>query len=103
VSLYKFEGKRPLIASSAFVHPEAKIIGGVLIGESCYIGPGAVLRGDWGNIVIGAGSNVQENCVIHAAPDVTVDLGPAKSHRAWRYFTRMQTGRTCFSRHGRDY
>ncbi len=77
MSLYEFEGKRPKIAASAFVHPEAKIIGGVTIGEGCYIGPGAVLRGDWGNIVIGVGSNVQENCVIHAAPDVTADLGPA--------------------------
>jgi carbonic anhydrase/acetyltransferase-like protein (isoleucine patch superfamily) len=77
MSSYEFEGKRPQIAHSAFVHPEAIIIGGVRIDEGCYIGPGAILRGDWGNIVINAGSNVQENCVIHAAPDVTAVLGPA--------------------------
>jgi len=77
MSLYEFEGKRPVIDPSAFVHPEAKVIGGVTIAANCYIGPGAVLRGDWGNIIIGEGSNVQENCVIHAAPDITAELGPA--------------------------
>jgi len=55
MSPYEFEGKRPLIDPSAFVHPEAKIIGGVKIAGNCYIGPGAVLRGDWGNITVGEG------------------------------------------------
>jgi len=75
--LYEFEGKRPHIAESAFVHPEATLIGGVTIGEGCYVGPGAVLRGDWGDIVVGDGSNIQENCIIHAAPDKVATLGPA--------------------------
>lgn len=77
MSLYEFEGKRPQIDESAFVHPESILIGGVAIGKGCYIGPGAVLRADWGNIIVGEGSNVQENCVIHAAPEKIAELGPA--------------------------
>jgi len=79
VSLYEFEGKRPQIAESAFVHPEAILVGGVNIGEGCYIGPGAVLRADWGNINLGDDSNIQENCTIHAAPDSVAEMGP-ESH-----------------------
>lgn len=77
MALYEFEGKRPKIASSAFVHPEAVIIGGVTIGEQCYIGPGAVLRGDWGDIEVADGSNIQDNCVIHSRPGDVVRLGSA--------------------------
>ena len=63
--LYEVDGKRPRIDPSAFVHPEATVMGDVTVGAGCYIGPGARLRGDWGRIVIGDGSNVQENVVIH--------------------------------------
>lgn len=62
---------------TAYVHPEATLIGRVQIGPGCYIGPGARLRADWCTIVVGPGSNVQENCVVHARPDATVTLGPA--------------------------
>ena len=74
--IYEFEGKRPVIGASSYVHPDAKVIGDVVIGEKCYIGPGAVLRGDWGAIRVGDGSNVQENCVLHAGPDDASILGP---------------------------
>ncbi len=67
--VYEFEKKRPRIVKSAFIHPMAAIIGDVIIGEDVYIGPGAVLRADFGGIEICDGSNVQENCVIHARPD----------------------------------
>ncbi len=77
MALYEFEGKRPKIAASAYVHPEAVLIGGVTLGEQCYVGAGAVLRADWGDIEIGDGSNVQENCVIHVRPGDMVRLGPA--------------------------
>ena len=77
MKLYEFEGKKPEIAPGAYVHPEAILIGGVSIADNCYIGPGAVLRADWGFIVVERDSNIQENCVIHAAPDVTALLGPA--------------------------
>ncbi|MBI4320813.1 MAG: gamma carbonic anhydrase family protein [Chloroflexi bacterium] len=74
--IYEFEEKRPTISASAFVHPEAVVIGDVIIGENCYIAPGAVLRGDWGAVRVGDGSNVQENCILHAGPDAVVSLGP---------------------------
>ncbi len=77
--VYEFEGKRPRIDATAYVSPEATIIGDVVIGKGCYIAPGARLRGDWGVIVVGPFSNVQENCVIHAAPDEAVILAE-RSH-----------------------
>lgn len=79
MSIYEFEGKRPRIDASAYISPEATIIGDVVIGKGCYIAPGARLRGDWGSIIVGAYSNIQENCVIHAAPDETAVLGE-RSH-----------------------
>ncbi len=72
--IYEFQGIRPVIHESSFVHPLAAVIGSVTIGRDVYIGPGAALRGDWGAIEIGDGCNVQENCVIHAFPGVTVVL-----------------------------
>ncbi|MGI6308617.1 MAG: gamma carbonic anhydrase family protein [Dethiobacteria bacterium] len=77
--VYEFEGKRPRIDATAFIYPEATIIGDVVIGKGCYVGPGARLRGDWGAIVVGPFSNVQENCIIHSAPDITTVLGE-RSH-----------------------
>ena len=64
----------PVVDPSAYVHPQATLIGHVTIGPDCYIGPGAVLRGDWGRIVLEAGCNVQENCVVHMFPGTTVLL-----------------------------
>ncbi|HWP98501.1 MAG TPA: gamma carbonic anhydrase family protein [Syntrophomonadaceae bacterium] len=69
MALYEFEGKHPLIPENSFVHPQASVIGEVELGEGCFIGPGAVIRGDYGRIVVGRGSNVQDNSVIHADPD----------------------------------
>lgn len=77
MAVYSFEGLVPIIAANAFVHPEATIIGDVTIGEGCYIAAGARLRGDLGAIVIGPGSNIQDNCVIHClAYDRPTTLGP---------------------------
>jgi len=72
--VYSFKGFIPVVASSSYVHPLAVVIGNVIIGENVYIGPGAVLRGDWGKIQIEDGCNVQENCVIHMFPGTTVHL-----------------------------
>ncbi len=74
--LYEFEGKRPSIDSKAFVHPNAVLIGEVVVEAHCYVGAGAVLRGDIGSIKVGRGSNVQENCVLHAFPDKSTVLHP---------------------------
>lgn len=64
--LYAFEGKTPNVADDAYVHPCATVIGSVTIGSSCFIGPGAVLRGDSGVIEIGKGTSIQDNCVVHS-------------------------------------
>jgi carbonic anhydrase/acetyltransferase-like protein (isoleucine patch superfamily) len=71
---YEFQGYKPVVDSTAFVHPQANVTGNVIIGADVYIGPGAVLRGDWGQIVVEDGCNVQENCVIHMFPGKTVHL-----------------------------
>lgn len=72
--IYSFDGYTPVVAASSFVHPQACVTGNVIIGENCYIGPGAALRGDFGRIILEDGCNVQENCTIHMFPGVTVLL-----------------------------
>ncbi|HVG12537.1 MAG TPA: DapH/DapD/GlmU-related protein, partial [Flavisolibacter sp.] len=72
--IYEFNGIKPVIHESAFVHPQAAVTGNVIIGKDVYIGPGAAIRGDWGRIVIEDGCNVQENCTVHMFPGVTVLL-----------------------------
>jgi acetyltransferase-like isoleucine patch superfamily enzyme len=72
--IYEFNGYKPVVHPSAFVHPQAAVTGNVIIGKDVYIGPGAAIRGDWGQIIIHDGCNVQENCTIHMFPGVTVTL-----------------------------
>jgi phenylacetic acid degradation protein len=72
--IYAFEGYIPVVHPSAFVHPQAVVTGNVIIGRDVYIGPGAAIRGDWGEILIEDGCNVQENCTIHMFPGVRVHL-----------------------------
>lgn len=74
---FEFDGYRPVVHESAFVHASATIIGNVIIGRDVYVGPSAAIRGDWGGIVIEDGCNVQETCVIHSFPGVTVRLESA--------------------------
>lgn len=72
--IYEFNGYRPVIHESAFIHPQATVTGNVIIGAKVYVGPGAAIRGDWGEIIIEDGCNVQENCTIHMFPGTTVLL-----------------------------
>ena len=72
--IYEFQGFKPVIKESAYIHETAVIIGNVIIGEKVYVGPGAVIRGDWGQIIIEDGCNVQENCVVHMFPGVSIRL-----------------------------
>jgi phenylacetic acid degradation protein len=72
--IYEFNGMRPVVHETAFVHPQAAVTGHVIIGAHCYIGPGAALRGDWGAIELEDGCNVQENCTVHMFPGVRVLL-----------------------------
>lgn len=75
--IYVFEGRAPRISPTAFVDPSAVIIGQVYVGDGCYVAPGAVMRGDWGAVVMEEGSNLQDNAVVHARPNETAYLGPA--------------------------
>ncbi len=75
--VYEFNGIKPVAHPSSFIHPQAAVTGNVIIGKDVYIGPGAAIRGDWGQIIIEDGCNVQENCTIHMFPGVTVLLKEA--------------------------
>lgn len=77
MAIYEFNGIKPVIDPSSFVHPQAAVTGHVVIGKDVYIGPGCALRGDWGKIMIEDGCNVQENCTVHMFPGVTVLLKAA--------------------------
>jgi carbonic anhydrase/acetyltransferase-like protein (isoleucine patch superfamily) len=77
MAFYQFNGIKPVVHPSSFVHPQATVTGNVVIGKDVYIGPGCALRGDWGKIVIEDGCNVQENCTVHMFPGVTVLLKEA--------------------------
>jgi phenylacetic acid degradation protein len=72
--IFRYQEYIPVIHPSSFIHPQAAVTGNVIIGKNCYIGPGAALRGDWGQIILEDGCNVQENCTVHMFPGVTVLL-----------------------------
>jgi phenylacetic acid degradation protein len=83
MALYEFEGKKPQIPSDSFVHPNAVLIGDVRLGHECLIAPGVSIRADFGPVVIGDRSSIQDNAVVHVYPgsqsivedDVTVAHG----------------------------
>lgn len=91
--IYSFEGKTPRIAPTAYVDPSAVIIGRVYVGEGCYVAPGAVMRGDWGEVIMREGSNLQDNAVVHARPEETAYLGPAShvGHGAVLHGCRLES------------
>lgn len=72
--IYSFNNHIPVIHKSSFIHPQAAVTGNVIIGKNVYIGPGAALRADWGQIIVEDGCNIQENCTVHMFPGVTVLL-----------------------------
>jgi carbonic anhydrase/acetyltransferase-like protein (isoleucine patch superfamily) len=83
MALYEFEGKKPQVPSDSFVHPNAALIGDVRLGHECLIAPGVSIRADFGPVIIGDRSSIQDNAVIHVYPgsrcvvedDVTVAHG----------------------------
>src|SRR5690606_12273883 len=66
--VYSFQGLVPVIDPTAFVHPDAVLIGDVIIGAGVFVGPGAALRGDFGRLIIERGCNFQDNCIMHGTP-----------------------------------
>ena len=84
MKVFSIDGIVPVVDPSAFVHPSAVLIGDVIIGPRCYIGPNASLRGDFGRVVMQAGSNLQDTCVMHAFPglDVVIEMDGHVGHGA---------------------
>jgi phenylacetic acid degradation protein len=68
VRVWSINGITPVVDPSAFVHPSAVLIGDVVVGAGCYIGPLASLRGDFGRLEVRAGANIQDSCVMHGFP-----------------------------------
>jgi len=75
VAIYEIDGRAPRIDPSAYVHPDAVVIGDVIIGPESTIWPGAILRGDYGTITIGARTSVQDGSVIHATAQTPTTVG----------------------------
>ena len=67
--VYSIDGVIPVVHPEAYVHPTAVLIGDVIIGPGCYVGPCACLRGDFGRLVLERGSNLQDGCVMHGFPN----------------------------------
>ena len=68
LTVYEIDGVTPVVHPTAYVHPSAVLIGDVEVGPDCYVGPAACLRGDFGRLLIRAGANVHDTCVLHAFP-----------------------------------
>ncbi|MEE4112335.1 MAG: gamma carbonic anhydrase family protein [Desulfobacteraceae bacterium] len=73
--LYRFDAKQPVVGKGSYVSEIARVIGEVVIGKNCYIGHGAILRGDYGRIQIGDGTAVEEGAIVHAPPKETNAIG----------------------------
>jgi len=76
VPIYSLDGFVPVVDPSAFIHPQAVLIGDVIVAARCYVGPCASLRGDFGRIVMQEGANVQDCCVLHSFPEKDALLEP---------------------------
>jgi len=81
---YEIDGIRPVVDPTAYVHPSAVLIGDVIVGPRCYVAPLASLRGDFGRIILEAGSNLQDCCVMHGYPgsDTVVEVDGHIGHAA---------------------
>jgi len=93
--IYSFKGHIPVVHESSFVHPLAAVTGNVIIGKNCYIGPGAAIRGDWGEIILEDGVNVQENCTIHMFPGKSIRLQASAHVGHGAVIHGAQLGRNC--------
>jgi phenylacetic acid degradation protein len=79
---YSFEGIRPVVHPTSFLHPTASLIGDVQVGPGCYIGAGASLRGDFGRIIVEGDASIQDNCTLHtgAGSDCIIARGATIGH-----------------------
>jgi phenylacetic acid degradation protein len=84
LTVYSIDGVTPVVDPTAYVHPSAVLIGDVVVGPGCYIGPFASLRGDFGGIRVHTGANLQDHCVMHGFPgnDTVVEENGHIGHAA---------------------
>jgi carbonic anhydrase/acetyltransferase-like protein (isoleucine patch superfamily) len=75
MALYRFGERVPRICEGAWVSDSARVIGDVVVGEDCYVGHGAVLRGDYGSIRLGPGTAIEEMAMLHIRPEGLLELG----------------------------
>ncbi|NLE77328.1 MAG: gamma carbonic anhydrase family protein [Chloroflexi bacterium] len=75
MAVYEFEGRVPKIGPGTYIHPSAEVIGLVTLGVECWVGPGARIRGDYGEVVVGDGTSIEDNCVVHARPGESTHIG----------------------------
>ena len=73
--VYSFDGVQPQVSASAYVHPDAVLIGNVVLGPESSVWPGAVLRGDHGRIKVGARTSVQDGTVVHTTEEWPTTIG----------------------------
>jgi phenylacetic acid degradation protein len=92
VKVYEIDGVRPVVHPTAYVHPSAVLIGDVVVGPRCYIGPLASLRGDFGRLVLEEGANLQDTCVMHGFPgeDTVVEVDGHIGHGAVLHGCRIK-------------
>lgn len=92
LQVYAIDGVTPVVHPSAYVHPSAVLIGDVIIGPNCYIGPLASLRGDFGRIIINQGANIQDACVLHGFmnSDTVVEVDGHIGHGAVLHGCRIE-------------
>ena len=75
VAIYALGDRVPTISPEAYVHPDATVIGDVTLGAGSTVWPGAVLRGDYGTIVVGERTSIQDGTVVHATADKATRIG----------------------------
>jgi phenylacetic acid degradation protein len=92
VRVWSIDGVTPVVDPTAFVHPSAVLVGDVVVGPGCYVGPCACLRGDFGRILVHAGANVQDTCVMHGFPgtDTVVEENGHVGHGAFLHGARVR-------------
>lgn len=92
VKVYEIDGVRPVVHPSAYVHPTAVLIGDVIVGPRCYVGPLASLRGDFGRLILEEGANIQDTCVMHGFPgdDTVVEVDGHIGHGAVLHGCRIK-------------
>jgi len=81
---YSFQGMRPVVDPTSYVHPLASIIGDVIVGPGCFIAPGASLRGDFGRIIVEGDASIQDSVTVHASSsrDTIIRRGATIAHGA---------------------